>query len=81
MTSLSIVHVVRSPIGGIFRHIADLASAQAQLETFLSEVYHLYADYCLKNPFYDLEQPIHNNCEKFVYQLEQVVTKYNEGLQ
>ena len=25
---LSIVHVVRSPIGGIFRHIADLATAQ-----------------------------------------------------
>ncbi len=25
---LSIVHVVRSPVGGIFRHIADLASAQ-----------------------------------------------------
>jgi glycosyltransferase involved in cell wall biosynthesis len=26
--SLTIVHVVRSPIGGIFRHIADLATAQ-----------------------------------------------------
>jgi glycosyltransferase involved in cell wall biosynthesis len=26
---LSIVHVVRAPIGGIFRHIVDLASAQA----------------------------------------------------
>lgn len=26
---LRIVHVVRSPIGGIFRHIADLATAQA----------------------------------------------------
>jgi glycosyltransferase involved in cell wall biosynthesis len=25
---LSIIHVVRSPIGGIFRHIADLATAQ-----------------------------------------------------
>ena len=25
---LSIVHVARSPVGGIFRHIADLASAQ-----------------------------------------------------
>jgi glycosyltransferase involved in cell wall biosynthesis len=28
-TPLRIVHVVRSPVGGIFRHIADLASAQA----------------------------------------------------
>ncbi|HUG60761.1 MAG TPA: glycosyltransferase family 4 protein [Methylomirabilota bacterium] len=27
---LRIVHCVRSPIGGIFRHIADLATAQAQ---------------------------------------------------
>jgi glycosyltransferase involved in cell wall biosynthesis len=26
---LSIVHVARSPVGGIFRHISDLASAQA----------------------------------------------------
>ena len=26
--SLSIVHVARSPVGGIFRHIADLATAQ-----------------------------------------------------
>lgn len=28
MQTLSIVHVVRSPIGGIFRHIADLSRAQ-----------------------------------------------------
>lgn len=28
MQNLSIVHVVRSPIGGIFRHIADLSRAQ-----------------------------------------------------
>jgi glycosyltransferase involved in cell wall biosynthesis len=28
--ALAIVHVVRSPIGGIFRHIADLAAAQRQ---------------------------------------------------
>jgi len=51
--------------GTKFFAIADLASPQAQLESFLAEVYHLYTDYCLKNPFYDLEQPIHNNCEKY----------------
>ena len=28
-TQLKIVHVVRAPIGGIFRHIVDLADAQA----------------------------------------------------
>lgn len=27
--ALKIIHIVRSPIGGIFRHIADLATAQA----------------------------------------------------
>src|SRR4051812_39554058 len=27
---LSIVHVTRSPVGGIFRHISDLATAQAE---------------------------------------------------
>jgi hypothetical protein len=44
--------------------IADVQ--QDDLEKFLSDVYILYADYCLKNPFYELEQPIHNNCERFV---------------
>lgn len=28
-TSLTIIHLVRAPIGGIFRHLADLATAQA----------------------------------------------------
>lgn len=29
ITSLTIIHLVRAPIGGIFRHLADLATAQA----------------------------------------------------
>jgi len=28
--TLAVVHVVRSPVGGIYRHIADLATAQQQ---------------------------------------------------
>ena len=28
---LRIVHVLRAPVGGLFRHVVDLASAQAAL--------------------------------------------------
>jgi hypothetical protein len=35
----------------------------ADLDSFLQRVYTLYADYVLKNPFYELEQPI--RCEQF----------------
>eukprot|EP01125_Pyxidicula_operculata_P011894 TRINITY_DN3892_c0_g1_i1.p1 TRINITY_DN3892_c0_g1~~TRINITY_DN3892_c0_g1_i1.p1 ORF type:complete len:102 (-),score=0.06 TRINITY_DN3892_c0_g1_i1:150-455(-) len=44
------------------------------LDNFLSQLYQLYADYVLKNPFYDLEQPIHN-CYKFQVNLEMLVTE------
>lgn len=40
--------------------------------SFLSRLYELYADYVLKNPFYDLEQPIHN-CEKFQIHLKTLI--------
>jgi len=30
-TSLSILHVLRAPVGGLFRHVSDLARAQAAL--------------------------------------------------
>ena len=39
-----------------------------QLAFVLDKVYKLYADYVLKNPFYELEQPI--QCEKFDIMLD-----------
>ncbi len=35
----------------------------AQMQKVLEQVYELYSDYVLKNPFYETEQPI--RCEKF----------------
>lgn len=42
------------------------------LDEFLAALYSLYADYVLKNPFYDLEQPIHN-CDKFQINLNSLI--------
>lgn len=42
--------------------------------SILSEIYELYADYVLKNPFYVIDQPI--RCEKFDYFLDELMKKY-----
>jgi len=44
---------------------------QKQLSTILRKVYSLYSDYVLKNPFYELEQPI--QCEKFDIMLDRAL--------
>ncbi|KNC51044.1 trafficking protein particle complex subunit 4 [Thecamonas trahens ATCC 50062] len=46
--------------------------SQASLDVFLSQVYEYYADFVLKNPFYELEQPI-QGCDKFVAHLDALV--------
>jgi len=61
--------------GTKFLVIAD--PKQQNLDLFLSEVYELYADFVLKNPFYELEQPVHNNCDKFHFNLEAKVEQIN----
>jgi hypothetical protein len=49
-----------------------IAEPNAQnLETILQNIYELYSDYVLKNPFYELEQPI--RCEQFDIQLEKLL--------
>lgn len=53
--------------------------SQAHLEELLAEVYELYIDYALKNPFYDVEQPIQNVCEKFVTNLEALIQNIQRG--
>eukprot|EP00029_Vermamoeba_vermiformis_P003066 TRINITY_DN13428_c0_g1_i1.p1 TRINITY_DN13428_c0_g1~~TRINITY_DN13428_c0_g1_i1.p1 ORF type:complete len:147 (+),score=24.57 TRINITY_DN13428_c0_g1_i1:26-466(+) len=47
------------------------------LNQYLLDVYQLYTDFTLKNPFYELEQPIHNNCDKFVFNLEKMTANMN----
>lgn len=53
--------------------------SQAYLEELLNEIYELYIDYALKNPFYDIEQPIQNVCEKFVVNLETLIQTIQKG--
>jgi hypothetical protein len=52
---------------------------QRHLEELLHEIYDLYIDYALKNPFYDMEQPIQNVCEKFVTNLESLISTIQKG--
>ena len=43
----------------------------------LKNVYSLYADYVLKNPFYTLDMPVANSCQKFVSKVENLINNEN----
>ena len=62
-----------TPTGLKFFITADPDSRH--LEAFLREVYVLYADYVLKNPFYELDMPI--QCEKFEERVQKLAADYN----
>ena len=42
----------------------------------LRDVYILYSDYVLKNPFYELDMPIH--CDKFDLKLAKLADDYHK---
>jgi len=46
-----------------------------KLDVVLREVYELYSDYVLKNPFYETDMPIH--CERFDEKLIKLAEDYN----
>jgi len=46
------------------------------LDAVLREVYVLYSDYVLKNPFYELDMPIH--CEHFDEKLSKLAEDNNK---
>eukprot|EP00316_Scyphosphaera_apsteinii_P024999 CAMPEP_0119299594 /NCGR_PEP_ID=MMETSP1333-20130426/1662_1 /TAXON_ID=418940 /ORGANISM="Scyphosphaera apsteinii, Strain RCC1455" /LENGTH=139 /DNA_ID=CAMNT_0007301069 /DNA_START=135 /DNA_END=554 /DNA_ORIENTATION=+ len=46
------------------------------LDAVLKDVYMLYSDYVLKNPFYELDMPIH--CERFIQKLMKLADDYNK---
>ena len=48
---------------------------QTSAPQVLKEVYVLYADFVLKNPFYELDMPIH--CDKFDQKLMKLADDYN----
>jgi hypothetical protein len=41
----------------------------------LNQIYALYADYVLKNPFYTLDMPVANSCQKFVLEVAALIEK------
>lgn len=45
------------------------------LGAVLQEIYELYTDYVLKNPFYELEMPI--RCELFTSYLEELIERHS----
>jgi len=59
----------QTPTGTKFVLIAE--KSMLHLDTMLQTVYELYADYVLKNPFYQLEQPI--KCDQFDSAVEKLL--------
>ncbi|CAK4631934.1 hypothetical protein LEN26_020463 [Aphanomyces euteiches] len=49
--------------------------SSAELDAVLRQIYELYADYVLKNPFYELEMPI--RCHLFHSNLQLLVERVN----
>lgn len=48
----------------------------AQADGVLGDIYRAYSDYVLKDPFYELEQPI--RCPKFDLHLEAIMNKHRD---
>ena len=48
---------------------------QTEIPKMIQKIYTLYNDYVLKNPFYELDQPIKS--EKFDINLEKLLTSKN----
>mmetsp|Transcript_1032 Transcript_1032/g.1660 ORF Transcript_1032/g.1660 Transcript_1032/m.1660 type:complete len:162 (-) Transcript_1032:97-582(-) len=59
-----------TPTGVKFYAVAD-NKMTSNLDSLLKNIYELYCDYVLKNPFYETDQPI--RCELFDEQLQTLV--------
>eukprot|EP01104_Vermistella_antarctica_P021263 TRINITY_DN9487_c0_g1_i1.p1 TRINITY_DN9487_c0_g1~~TRINITY_DN9487_c0_g1_i1.p1 ORF type:complete len:135 (+),score=18.19 TRINITY_DN9487_c0_g1_i1:190-594(+) len=68
-TELYRVHCFQTATG--IKFFLTAAKAALLLDQYLKTIYELYADYVLKNPFYEIEQPI--RCELFDLQLERLL--------
>lgn len=56
---------------------ASSGQLQPMLEVVLHQIYELYADYVLKNPFYELDMPI--RCELFTKHVTALIESYHQG--
>lgn len=66
------LHCFDAPTGTKFFLICDPTHVVGNL---LRQVYNAYADYVMKNPFYEMEMPIH--CELFALALEKMMHEQN----
>jgi len=69
--------IFRSSTGPLFRFLL-LRNESAEpgtpdIELALREIYVLYTDYALKNPFYELEMPI--RCDLFVQSVDALIDR------
>lgn len=60
-----------------FMIFTDLPQPKEKTDQTLKQVYSLYADYVLKNPFYTIGQPISNSCSKFVSEVRNLIDSIN----
>lgn len=74
-TGTYVLHAFRADTGVQFFVTADLDTEG--LTEFLREVYAIYSDYVLKNPFYELDMPI--KVDLWEYHLRQLVAKYSNA--
>eukprot|EP01038_Epipyxis_sp_PR26KG_P008909 gene8909-12017_t len=56
------------------KFVVTATPGTTDLDSFLMGIYELYADYVLKNPFYEIEMPI--RCELFNKFLDKLVLRY-----
>eukprot|EP00008_Paramoeba_atlantica_P014480 CAMPEP_0201494320 /NCGR_PEP_ID=MMETSP0151_2-20130828/46598_1 /ASSEMBLY_ACC=CAM_ASM_000257 /TAXON_ID=200890 /ORGANISM="Paramoeba atlantica, Strain 621/1 / CCAP 1560/9" /LENGTH=139 /DNA_ID=CAMNT_0047882469 /DNA_START=56 /DNA_END=471 /DNA_ORIENTATION=+ len=63
------LHGYQSPTGVKFFILAH--PERKHLDQLLRTIYELFSDYVLKNPFYELEQPIH--CQQFDMALDKLL--------
>uniref|UniRef100_A0A1B6MSR3 Trafficking protein particle complex subunit n=1 Tax=Graphocephala atropunctata TaxID=36148 RepID=A0A1B6MSR3_9HEMI len=69
------LHCFQTLTGVKFMVVAE--PTQLGIETLLRKIYELYADFALKNPFYDLEMPI--RCELFDTHLQALLEQMEKS--
>ncbi|KAJ5075641.1 trafficking protein particle complex subunit 4 [Anaeramoeba ignava] len=67
------LHCLLTVTGTKFFVITDPSHPDPQ--ALLQQIYELYCDDILKNPFYDLEQPIYRHDKTFVLKLQEMIEK------
>ena len=56
-----------------FLVFTDLLHQRSQ--DLLRQIYALYADYVLRNPFHTLNMPVANSCQKFVLEVQALIER------